>query len=67
MNYINIIIGILLIVIGFIFYFLEKPKSKKENQSDYMIKSFNIKIFFGILLFIILGFIMIIKELKNLF
>lgn len=67
MDFVNLLIGILLFFLGIILYSFERRNVKKEDKNDYMLKSFNIEIFFGIFVLIITGIVLIFKELKNLF
>lgn len=67
MDFVNLLIGILLFFLGIMLYSFERKNVKKENKNDYMLKSFNIEIFFGIFILIITAIVLIIKELKSLF
>ncbi len=67
MDVINFIVGVLLIILGVALYLYESQKVKKEKKNDYMLKSFNIQIFFGIIVLIIVGIVLVFRELKTLF
>lgn len=67
MDFVDLLIGILLFFSGIMLYSFERKNVKKEDKNDYMLKSFNIEIFFGIFILIITGIVLIIKELKSLF
>ncbi len=65
MNYIKLLIGILLVFISIIFFLYELKKYRKEKKFDYMIFSFDVKIFVVLLAFFVMGIVMIYRELKH--
>ncbi len=66
MDYFKLFLGILMLCIA-ITYLIYKLKSfQKERKGDYIIYSGYIKIFGAIFVFIMLGIILIYRELKHL-
>ncbi len=66
MDFLNLTIYILLLVLGISLYTL-KSKERKHKRDDYMLKSFNIEIYFGIIVLIVCGILGITKECYNFF
>jgi len=65
MDFLNFIIGLFL-VIGCVIYFIyEVNRYNKEKKIDYMIFSYDIKIYMGVLTFLAIGIIMLYRELKT--
>lgn len=71
MDIINLTIGILLVVIGYLLFTLQKKERKKErkkqDKDDNMLLSFDIEIYFGIIVLIVCGLVLVFKEIKFMF
>ena len=66
MNYTNLIIGVFLLTLSIIYLIFTLKRTKKIKKGD-SIRHYNfIKIYTGILVFIIIAFILIFGELKYL-
>lgn len=68
MNVIKLIIGIIFIF-GSIGYFLYRKLCKPDEigNKDYMLLANQIKIYFGVIIFLILGIVMVYRELEMYF
>lgn len=66
MNFINIIIGISLVLLTGILLIkaLRQKQKRKKSNIDYMGLSYNIEIYTGIVIFFVLGLVLIYNELK---
>ena len=63
MDYFNLIVGILLIIgCGAYLYHLIIREIDREEDTDYMLLSFNIKIVVGTIIFFVMGIIMVYRE-----
>jgi hypothetical protein len=59
--------GILIVVLSILYLFHTILSAQKDKDYDYWILSFDIKIVFGTLVFLVLGLIMIYREIKHFF
>lgn len=64
MDIINLTIGMLLVIFGYLLFTLQKKERKKQDKDDYMLKSFDIEIYFGIIVLIVCGVVLVFKEIK---
>lgn len=63
MDYINLLIGILVSFVGILFFVYISQERQKGDKGGY---GAHIKIYFGAIVFIVVGIVMIISELLNL-
>lgn len=64
MNILKLIIGLLLVAGCITYAVYEVNRYKKDKKFDYMIFSYDIKVYTGVLIFFTIGIIMICRELK---
>ena len=67
MNIYFLLAGILIVVLSILYLFHTILSAQKDKDYDYWILSFDIKIVFGTLVFLVLGLIMIYREIKHFF
>ena len=67
MNIYKLLLGILIIVLSLIYLIYTLKSAKQDENYRPIILSFDIQIISGILIFLVLGFVMIYRELKYLF
>jgi len=66
MNIINLILGILITILSILYFLYTIRKAKKDKDYDAMTYSFDVNILLGTLVFILLGLVLIYRELKYL-
>ena len=67
MNLSSLIIGILISFLSIIYLIYTIKSAKKDKDYDSMTSSFDVSIVSGTLVFLLLGIVMIYRELKHLF
>ena len=66
MNIYFLIAGILIVVLSILYLIHTIKSAQKDKDYDAMTYSFDVNIVFGILIFLVLGIIMIYREIKHL-
>lgn len=64
MDLINLVLGVLIFTIGFLYLIYSLNRKSKLEKEDY---TWTIKIYAGVFIFIVLGIVLIYRELKNVF
>lgn len=64
MNILNLILGVLITTLSILYLLHTIRSAKKDKDYDPMIYSFDVNIVLGTLVFIILGLVLIYRELK---
>lgn len=67
MSIYKLIIGIIITILSIIYFIYTIKSAKKDKDYDWMIYSFDVSIVSGTLVFLLLGIVMIYRELKHLF
>ena len=67
MNLINLVLGILICTISILYLIYSLNGKSKLEKEDYIGQYNYIKIYGGVFIFIVLGIVLIYRELKNIF
>lgn len=63
MDLFNFFVGLAFFILGIILLALENQNSKSVKKNDYTRKSFRLQYYFGIVIIIIAGLVMVLKEI----
>ncbi len=66
MDIINLIIGILLLIGGIIWFLYEQDHYKEVKKEEHVRKSFYVNIFLGAIVVIVVGLVMMFREILKL-
>lgn len=65
MDFTKLLLGILIIILTLFFIGFELKKYSKLKKKDYMRKSLSVKTIGAVIIFIVIGIMMIYRELKH--